>query len=193
MSCISLSTSITPDCAALKRPGGVNKRVFIGSVLDISSITFGSTNGHDLEGLTMKQGKKMVEVVGRPAKHSAGTNFEDGENFTLRTHTLNLVAYARTAPELKALDDIIEQDQLFAIVERNDSRFEVFGISLINYPSWGMKVVGGSYSTGVELNDANGFTLEVSGGFKNLPLTFDESETYANNLAALTALLTAAV
>jgi hypothetical protein len=192
MSCITLSKSITPNCEALKRPGGVGKRVFLGSVLDISALTFNTTNTHDLEAIAMKTGKQLVQVVGRPAKSSATTTFEDGENFSLRNQQVNVIAYARTAAERQALEDIIEQDQMFAVVERNDGQFEVYGISLLNYSNWGLKVTGGSYNTGVELNDETGVTLELTGGFKNMPLVFDETETYANNVAALVALLTPA-
>lgn len=193
MSCISLSKSITPDCAALKRPGGVGRRAWLGSVLDISALTFGQTNTHDLEAIAMKSTKRIVEVIGRPAKSSATTTFEDGENFSLRNQAVNLVLYAKTAAQRQALEEIIEQDQLFVVLERNDAQFEVYGISLINFANWGLKVTGGSYNTGIELNDETGVTLELTGGFKNVPLVFDEEETYANNLAALTALLTPAV
>ena len=192
MSCITLSKSITPNCEALKRPGGLAKRIFLGSVLDINALTFDNTNTHDLTSITMKSTKQLIQVVGRPAKSSAATTFEDGENFSLRNQAVNAVVYAKSPAERQALDEIIEQDQVFAVVERNDGQFEVYGISLVNYQNWGLKVTGGSYNTGVELNDETGVTLELTGGFKNMPLVFDATETYANNLAALVALLTPA-
>jgi hypothetical protein len=192
MSCISLSNSITPNCEALKRPGGLAKRVFLGSVLDINSITFDNTNPYDVTALTFKTGKRAIEVIGRPAKSSAATTFEDGENFSLRNQALNVITYIRTPAERKALDEIINQDQVFGIVERNDGKFEVYGINLTNYQNWGLKVTGGSYNTGVELNDETGVTLELTGGFTNVPLTFGDAASNATNLAALIALLTPA-
>lgn len=188
--CVSLSNSITPDCAALKRPGGANKRVFLGSVTDLASVAI---TGHNVTAMTFKTGKRAVEVVGKRAKNTAGAEFEEGENLTIRNHTMTVITYPKTAADRGALDAIISQDSVFGIIERLDGQFEVFGISTENFASWGMKVTGGNYAVGIEVNDMNGYTLEFSGQLLNVPLVFGEGETYSDNLTALTALLTPAV
>lgn len=192
-SCVSLSNSITPDCAALKRPGGANKRVFLGSVTDLSSVTFDNTDSYNATALAFKTGKQAIEVVGKKAKNTGGASFEEGENLTVRNHSVTVITYPKTAAHRKALDEIISQDQVFAVVERLDGEFELFGLSTANYESWGMKVTGGSYEIGIEVNDMNGYTLEFTGEMLNVPIVFGEGKTYAENVTDLVALLTPAV
>lgn len=187
MACVdSLLTGIQAGCNAIKKVGGLAKRIYLGTVDDLASVTFGT--GNIVTAITFKADKGLVQFVGKVDKNSAGSDIEVGENVNTRNQTLSMSVYYETGLDLQSLDQLIDQEQVFAIVETRAGSLEVFGINIINFSAYGLKVTANPGSSGVLINDSTAFVPVLSGGFTNLQLIYNPSGSLATNIAALDAL-----
>jgi hypothetical protein len=109
-----------------------------------------------------------------------------------RNQTLSMSVYyhpgAAGGLDLQALDQLIDQEQVFAIVETRAGQLEVFGINIVNFAAYGLKVTANPGSSGVLINDSTAFVPVLSGGFTNLQLIYNPAASLATNIAALDAL-----
>jgi hypothetical protein len=138
--------------------------------------------------MTFAATKGLTAWVGKIDKNSAGSDIEVGENVNTRNHTLNMSVYYETGLHLQSIDQLIDQDQVFAIVETRPGSLEVFGINIINFSGYGMKVTANPGTSGVLINDSTAFAMVLSGGFTNLQLQYNPAVALATNIAALDAL-----
>lgn len=184
MACVdSLVLGVQADCNATKKVGGLSKRIYIGTLDDLASVTFGT--GNIITAITFESGKGLVQFVGKKEKNSAGSDIEAGENFNTRNHNVNLSIYYSTGLQLQSIDQLIDQEGVFAIVETNAGGLEVFGINRINFAAYGLKVTANPGSSGVLLNDSTAFAMVLSGGHTNLQMQYNPSVALATNIAAL--------
>lgn len=270
MACVeSLVNGIQASCNALKKVGGLNKRIYLGLVDDLDTVTLGAGNANSITAITFKgpatgtgsaitmanpgvatvastddletgmvititantgaslvggntivgqsftitvingttfslgaavtgaastgftytyATKGLTQWIGKKDKNSAGVEIEVGENVNIRTQTVTPIVYYETAEELAYLDALIDQEQVFAIVETVAGSLEVFGINKTSFRSFGLKATALSLVSGVLLNDSTAGTLTLSGGLTNLQLQYNPGVSLATNIAALDAL-----
>lgn len=183
MSCLRLSKSVRPSCTAKKKPGGADKRVFFGLLEDIDSVSFGTDNSV----LTLVMNENgLIEYDLKKNKNNATMALEVGENANLRNHTVNLVVNWDTAEELAALEDLLDAEGVFAIVEQNGGNLEVYGLNKgANYNNFGLKSSSLEGSTGVVLNDATAFNVALSGQHTNLQLLYKPNQSLTDSIAEL--------
>lgn len=186
--CLStIDKGVQASCLAIKKAGGLDKRIYLGAIGDLASVTIGT--GNAITGMTFAATKGLVKMSGRKEKNSAGSDIEAGQNFTLRNQNVNLAVYYETAADLQAIDNIIDNEALFAIVETNAGSLEVFGINKVNFDNYGLRVSGNPGTSGLLLNDSTAFAMVLSGGFTNLQLQYNPGTALATNIAALDALV----
>lgn len=191
MACVDLLRGIDPDCGALRKAGGLNKRIYVGLLSDLSAVTFGT--GNLVTGLTFTATKGLKKFIGKREKHNSVMALEIGENFNLRNHGVNLVAYYNTALELEALDSLVDVEGAFMIVETNSGELEVWGMNKgSNFANFGLKASALDGGSGTAIVDSNIYTLAMNGNHENLQLYFAdvEAENLAENIAILDALVT---
>lgn len=270
MACVpSLLKGVQGSCAAIKKVGGLNKRIYIGTIGDIDTVTFGANDANSITGITFNSPatgsgsaitlanpgvatvastsglttgqvititantgatlvggltivgqsftitvingttfslgaqttgaastgfsfsyatKGLTQWIGKKDKNSAGAEIEVGENVNIRNQTVTPIVYYETAAELAYLDALIDQEQVFAIVETVAGSLEVFGINKVNFGSFGLKASALTLTSGVLLNDSTAGTLTLTGGLTNLQLQYNPSVSLATNIAALDAL-----
>lgn len=188
MSCVSLAVSVRPGCAAKKKPGGADKRIFFFLLADVASMTFGTYNS--IETLTFNPGTGLIEYDLKKDKNSATMALEVGENANLRNHTVNAVVNWDTEEELAALEDLLDAEGIGAIVEQNGGNLEVYGVNKgANFNNFGLKASALDGSTGVVLNDPTAFNVALSGQHTNMQLLYKPAQTLDANLAELEALV----
>jgi hypothetical protein len=191
MACNELTRGINPNCDATRKPGGLNKRAYIGLLSDLTAVTFGT--GNVVTGLTFDTGKGFVKFIGKREKHNSVMALEVGENFNLRNHGLNLVAYYNTAEELEALDSLLDVEGAFIVVETNSGELEVWGMNKgTNYANFGLKASAIDGGSGTAIVDSNIYTLSMNGNHENLQLYFASvpgTSTLAEDIAILDALV----
>ncbi len=132
--------------------------------------------------------KGLTQWIGKKDKNSAGVEIEPGENVNIRNQTVTPIIYYETAAELAYLDALIDQEQVFAIVETVAGSLEVFGINKVNFGSFGLKASALTLVSGVLLNDSTAGTLTLTGGLTNLQLQYNPGVALATNIDALDAL-----
>lgn len=195
MSCTELTRGINPNCDATRKAGGLNKRVYVGLLSDLTAVTFGT--GNLVTGFTFAAGKGFVQFIGKREKHNSVMALEVGENFSLRNHGVNLVAYYNTADELAALDSLIDVEGVFTVVETNSGELEVWGVNKgANFANFGLKASAIDGGSGTAIVDSNIYTLSLNGNHENLQLYFQGPPagsppvalTLAANIAILDAL-----
>lgn len=181
----SLLTGIQSSCAAIKKVGGLDKRIYLGSIYDLASATFGAAGINSVLTMVFKADKGLVQYIGRAFKNSTGSEIEVGENRNLRNQSVNLAIYYETADELGTLDDLIDQEGVFAITETNAGQLEVFGLNKVNFDAFGLKVSALTGSSGVALQDSTAFAVTLSGGHTNLQLLYKPAVALATSIAEL--------
>jgi hypothetical protein len=186
MSCLTLTRNLNPDCAALRQEGGLNLRVWIGSVKDIASITYDSTLDNLVSAMTLAETKKLIRTFGKMYKNNATISLEQGENFTARVQSAILTLYSKSAAEKMAIEDLIDAEQLFCIYETNSGNLEIMGLprkgkSPLNY---GLTASAMDGTTGTLLNDPNHKIMTLSGQLPNMELQFLDTDL-ATSIAAL--------
>jgi hypothetical protein len=182
----SLIKGVQASCAAQRKVGGLDARIYVGAVDDLESVTFdGTTNA--ITAFTFKTDKGFVKYSGRRDKNSAGSDIEQGENVNIRTHTVSMAVYYETKDDLKALDDLIDAQKVFVVVEAVAGSLEVFGINKSNFGSFGLRMSSNPGTSGILLNDSTAFIPVLSGGFTNLQLLYNPATALADNIIALDA------
>jgi hypothetical protein len=181
-----LTRSINPDFAATRKPGGLNKRIYMGLLSDLTAITFGT--GNVATAFTFAATKGFVKVIGKREKHSTIVALEVGDNFTLRNHGINLVIYYNTPLELAAVEAFIDVEGAFLVVETNSGELECWGVNLgANFANFGVKASALDGGSGTAIVDSNIYTLTMNGNHENLQLYFKSSElsTLAEDIAII--------
>ena len=191
----SLSTSLSGACAAVKKAGGVNKKIYAGSVKDLQGVTF-SANG-TISALTFATGKQLVSFTGRVAKNTASEPITaEGEgNVNLYAHTVQPVLFHFTQADRVAIEELFALDQVFFILPMRSGQILTYGLSnnANTLQDFGMKLSEGDDAVGIELIDMNAQTATFAGNMLHKAIIWNETETYANNITAIEAYLTPAV
>lgn len=193
MSCATITKNILATCDGVRKPGGVNARVWVGYAADIDSVTFDATNGHEITAITMKTGKSLYKFEGRKEKNSTVSEMQVGENLNLFNQQVNLILYWGDAGELETLEKLANSEGLVLFVETNAGKIEVYGLS--NTGSlFAFGLSGSSYvdSSGTLINDSTGVPVTLSGLVPVSKLIYDEQNVggLAAAVAALDALVT---
>jgi hypothetical protein len=184
MSCVKkLLKGVQGSCNAIKKIGGLDKRIYAAAVESLAAIVFGADNS--ITSFTFKDGEGFVKYIGKKEKNNAGSDVEVGENVNIRRQTVNMALYYETAEDLASIDDLIDQEGIFMVVETLPGTLEVFGINKTNFNSFGLKVTANPGTSGVVMNDSTAFLPTLSGGFTNLQLIYNPAGTLAANIAAL--------
>lgn len=188
----SLTTGLDGTCAAVKKPGGVNKSIYAGSIKDITSVTF-AVDG-SISALTFDTSKVLVKLTGRMEKNTASEPITaEGEgNVNIYTHTVQPVLYHATQAERDAIEELFALDQAFFIVPMRSGQIVCYGISkdVNTLQDFGLKIAEGDDAVGVVLNDMNAQTATFSGQMLHKAIIFGEANTYADNITTLDGYLT---
>jgi len=183
MACDALTNNLSPSCEAIKKPGGLDKRVWIGLVEDLASITFGT--GNQVTGFTFADTKGFITATGKMEKNNSTVALNAGENYNLRTQSFNFVSYYLTADDLDDIDALIDQEQLFVCAETNSGTIEVYGINKSDsFDNFGLQCTAIEGGSGTAKLDASQIALTFSGDFENLQLRFEDTAAGSPGLAA---------
>lgn len=195
MACVtSLTTGLSGSCEAVKKPGGANKSIYVGSVKDLTSVTYG-TDGQ-VKALTLASGKQMVKMTGRIGKNTASEPITaEGEgNVNIYVHTVSPVLYHFTQAEMNAIADLDSLDQSFFIIPMRSGQIKVYGLSADaeTLQDYGLKLAEGDNAINLNLNDQNAATRTYSGEMLNPAQVFGTG-IYADDISTLEGYLTPAV
>lgn len=192
MACDSLTNNLAPSCSAIKKPGGLDKRIWIGLVEDLDSVTFGT--GNEITAFTFAESKGFITATGKMEKNNSTIALNAGENYNLRTQSFNFVSYYLTAEDLADIDALIDQEQLFVCAETNAGTIEVYGINNSDaFDNFGLQCTALEGGSGTAKLDPSQLALTFSGDFENLQLRFNDTAAQTPGLSADIAYLDALV
>lgn len=197
MACNNLTLGLDPSCDALKKLGGLAKRVWVGQLSQLDSFTV-NENTLDIETLIMAFNGSvrfgLKKFVGKKLKHNVTTPVEVGENINVFNQTVALVLYHFTSLEKSAIEGLVNGEDLFVLVETFAGQIEVYGIDTTGSessedPIGGLNASAGEGGTGTALNDPTAYTVTLSGQHRVMSRIFNISSTatLAQNIAYLDA------
>lgn len=185
--CNDLISEMQPACDALKKVGGVNKRVWIGKKSNISYTE--DSNGY-ISSISMgtvgSVSSKLYVFSGKEDKNSFTFPMTAGENVNTWLHTAILLLYYSTPSDLEALNQLANCDDSVVIMKGNDDKFYILGLGK------GLKGTAGEGGSGILLNDSTAYSLTLSRDQMEPPHIFRmnasstpaQIEAYLDNLAA---------
>ena len=189
--CSYLTLGLDPSCEALKKLGGVNKRVWIGQIDDIASITFGVDG--EITALTLAMGKTLKAFIGKKEKHQGTYELTAGETINLFNQSVTLALYFESDLERKAVNELVNVEDMFVFVETNSGVIESYGIAnstSLGYDNFGLKATAGTGNgTGILINDETAYRVTLSGNVPNLPMLYKPASPLASVIADLDAML----
>jgi hypothetical protein len=190
----SLSTSLAGTCAAVKKAGGVNKKIYAFSVKDITAVTFEADGTPSA--LTFTTGKQLVSFTGKSLKNTASEPITaEGEgNVNIFVQTVQPVLFHSTQADRVAIEQLFALDQVVFLVPMPSGQILAYGLSndtetLQNY---GLKLTEGDDAVGLILNDMNAQTCTFAGDMLHKAIIWNEAQTYAQNITDIEAYLTPA-
>ena len=189
--CSYLTLGLDPSCEALKKLGGVNKRVWIGQIDDIDTITFGVDG--EITAFTLLLGKTLKAFIGKKEKHQGTYELTAGETINLFNQSVTLALYFESDLERKAVNELVNVEDMFIFVETNSGVIESYGIAnstTLGYDNFGLKATAGTGNgTGILINDETAYRVTLSGNVPNLPMLYKPASPLASVIADLDALL----
>ena len=189
--CSYLTLGLDPSCEALKKLGGVNKRVWIGQIDDIDTITFGVDG--EITAFTLLAGKTLKAFIGKKEKHQGTYELTAGETINLFNQSVVLALYFESDLERKAINELVNVEDMFVFIETNSGVIETYGIAnstSLGYDNFGLKATAGTGNgTGVLINDETTYRVTLSGNVPNLPMLYKPASPLASVIADLDAML----
>lgn len=189
--CSFLTMNLDPSCEALKKIGGVNKRIYIGQISDIDTITFGGDG--EITAFTLLAGKFLKTFIGKKEKHQGTYELTVGETVNLFNQAVILALYFEKDEERMAVNELVNVEDMFCFVETNSGVIEGYGLSnssLLGYDNFGLKATAGTGNgTGVLINDDTVYRVTLSGNVPNLPMLYKPASPLASAIADLDAMV----
>lgn len=196
-SCANLTGGLDPSCTALKKLGGVTKRIWATQLSAIDSYTVNATT-LDVETVTLcstSPATTLKKFIGRKLKNSANVEVQVGENINTINQNVVLVLYHETSLEKKRIEDLINAEDVVVFIETNHGQIEVYGLDTrgsqsSSDPIGGLTCSAGTGSTGIQLNDSTAFTITLSGPHRVISRIFRTADdsTLATDIAYLDAI-----
>lgn len=188
MGCANTLRGSDPTCPALKKKGGFDKRIWVGNVSELDSITYGSNA--EVTAFTFAGGKGFKTYSGQRFKHGAAHTVEVGPNANMRIQNFNAVFYARLADERSALEELIDAIDVFIVAEGNHGQLEIYGINKgdnSQFDNYGLGISAVEKNDGILLNDETSAKMTFTGHFDNFNLVYKEGTALATNITTIDA------
>lgn len=185
--CAFLTRDLIPTCEALTALGGVNKTILVGQVSDINTIAFGVDG--EIITFSLVTGASLKSFSGKKEKNQGTYELVAGETVNLFNQAVILSLYFYNDAERAAINQLVNAEDMFCIVQTNAGQLEVYGIAngaLLDYAAFGLEGTAGTGNgTGILINDDKSYKVTLSGNVPNLPMTFLPTNTLAANLVTL--------
>lgn len=180
--------NLDPSCAALKKKGGISKRIYIGSVADVSAYTVDATT-KELKTLVMKAGKTLLSASGKKYKNNTTHGNEQTENGPLFPHNVVFAAYYNSQLEKETLESLAAADDLFIVVELNSGKLEVYGLVAQNGQLGEGLTMTSTGGSGTNAEDAANLILTFAGREDKMPVFASFGATLSDDIAYMDARL----
>lgn len=179
---------LNPSRCALKRIGGVDRTMYVGSLSELSGFTRDADG--NIKTLTMKPSFYLYALTGKKLKNSHSTALKQNENSTMFTQTVNFVAFFDSQPEKDAIELLVQSDDLFVILQNKYGRFEAFGlVGAEGIPAEGMSITAGTYAVDAASDGGSSMVLTFTADESKMPVYTNFADEVIDEIAYLDDLL----
>ncbi|WP_026465069.1 hypothetical protein [Adhaeribacter aquaticus] len=180
-----------PSCNALKKKGGISKRIYYGSVDDVAAYTVDATT-KELKTLVMKTGKRLYSATGKKYTNNTTLGNTQNTNGPLFQHQVVFGFYYDTQLEKEGYEALAGTDDIFTIVELNSGKMEAYGLVGANGGKAEGMTVTSAGGSGTAAADASNLVLTFVGEEDKLPVFCAFGVDLAADIAYLDGLKTPA-
>ena len=125
MAC-SISSGLTISCDALKRVGGINKRIWLGNINDLASPIVALTDGY-VTNIPLSTYRTLYKFEGTKYAHSFEINEQRGDEGNVQWEHKLLIRLANTTPTDDAVLEDLTVSEVFAVIQTNNNEFFILG------------------------------------------------------------------
>ena len=184
MECANDLINLDPTCNALKKKGGLKKKVWV-VPHDETVRTYTVDGDGYIDTVTLattSPATKLNYFVGRKLKHNGGLTGEVGENANTIKQDLNLVLHFYSPEEREAIENLFRSEEVDVFVQTEGGQVELWGYDT------GLTASALTGGTGTALNDSTAVTITLSGSQDDLPKACKFGATVADDVTYLDAL-----
>lgn len=184
MECANDLINLDPTCNALKKKGGLKKKVWV-VPHDESIRTYTEDVDGYVDSVTIATTSPVTKIntfTGKKLKHHATITGEVGENANTIKQDLNLVLYFYSPEEREAIENLFRSEEVDVFVQTEGGQVELWGYDT------GLTASALTGGTGTALNDSTAVTITLSGSQDDLPKACKFGSTVADDVTYLDAL-----
>jgi len=163
MGCANDLISLDPNCDALKKKGGIKKRVWAGLKDNLTLTVDADGNVDTVTVAALSPAAGLVTYTGKKLKHNGALTGEVGENTNTIKQDLNLVLYHYTQEQKTAIENLFNSEEVVLFVETEAGQIECWGYDT------GLTASALTGGTGTALNDSTAITVTLTGSQDGLP------------------------
>lgn len=180
--CANDLLNLDPSCNALKKKGGLKKKIWIVGYDKATLTTDVDGNIDTITLATASPANVLNTFIGKKLKHNGALTGEVGGNTNTINQELNIVLYYYSQSERDAIDALFQSEEVLAFVQTESGQIECWGYET------GLTASALTGGTGTALNDDTAVTVTLSGSQDTLPKVCKFGVNLAADIAYLEAL-----
>lgn len=180
--CANDLQNLDPSCNALKKKGGLKKKIWVVGYDKATLTVDGDGNVDSITLATASPANVLNTFIGKKLKHNGVLTGEVGENANTINQDLNLVLYYYSQAERDAIDTLFQSEEVIAFIQTESGQIECWGYDT------GLMASALTGGTGTALNDSTAVTVTLSGSQDTLPKVCKFGVNLAADIAYLEAL-----
>lgn len=181
MAC-SISSNLTITCDALKRVGGLNKRVWLFNISDLATPIVATTDGY-VTNIPLTTYRTLYKIEGNKFSHSFEVNEQKGEEGNVQWEHKLMLSIVHTDPTTDAILEDLTVAEVGAVVQTNNNEFIILGAQN------GLSSTESQLKSGKKSGDSSSSTITLTGNEQSVYKRFLKTDvnTTLSILNAMTA------
>lgn len=160
MGCV-ISSNFTINCDALKRVGGLNKRLWLFNISDLTTPIVALTDGY-VTNIPLSTYRTLYKVEGPKYAHSFEVNEQYGEEGNVQWEHKLMIKLMNIDPTGDAFLEDVTVSEVGAIVQTNNNEFLILGAQN------GLTATESQMKSGVKSGDTSSSSITLTGNEQSI-------------------------
>jgi len=160
MAC-SISSSISITCDALRRVGGVNKRIWLFNMTDLSTPISALADGY-VTNIPLTTYRSLYKIEGAKFAHSFEVTEKRSDEGNVQWEHKVTIKVVNTTPTTDAVLEDLCTSEVGAIIQSNNNEFLIFGAAN------GLTATESVIMSGQKAGDSSATTLTLTGNEQSI-------------------------
>lgn len=157
----TISSGISITCDALKRVGGINKRVWLFNMTDLSTPIVALTDGY-VTNIPLTTYQTLYKIEGAKFAHSFEINEQRSDEGNVQWEHKLMLKVVNTDPTMDAILEDLTTSEVGAIVQTNNNEFLILGAQN------GLSATESKIGSGQKSGDSSASTVTLTGNEQSI-------------------------